>query len=83
MEANPVLVEENGRVEETSGSEALCQARAIDPGLCRSCRNVKMIRSDRGSVFYRCMLSDRNPQFPKYLRLPVFNCSGWTRIEPE
>ena len=55
----------------------------VTPGLCRDCRNAKIMRSDRGSVFYRCMLSDTNPDFAKYPTLPVLNCSGWQKGEPQ
>ena len=50
-----------------------------DAGLCPSCRHVTIIVSDRGSVFYRCRLSDTDPAFPRYPRLPVLTCSGWRR----
>lgn len=46
-------------------------------GLCASCTNAKVITSDRGSVFYRCLISEKNPRFPKYPRLPVVNCSAY------
>jgi hypothetical protein len=53
----------------------------VDPGLCGTCLYAKVIRSDRGSSFYRCGLSDTDPHFPKYPSLPVRQCSGWTRKE--
>jgi uncharacterized protein (TIGR00290 family) len=52
-----------------------CTSRA---GLCATCLNAKVIVSDRGSVFFRCMLSDQNSDFPRYPRLPVLTCSGWS-----
>jgi hypothetical protein len=48
-----------------------------DAGLCDNCVHSKIVRSDRGSTFLRCMLSDRDARFPKYPRLPVLKCSGW------
>jgi len=48
-----------------------------DAGMCETCAHAKIILSDRGSQFWRCMLSDTNPAFPKYPRLPVLTCSGW------
>ncbi len=48
-----------------------------DPGLCGSCRNARTLASDRGSVFYRCMLSDRDARFARYPRLPVVECHGY------
>jgi threonine dehydratase len=46
-------------------------------GLCGDCVHTQVIRSDRGSTFYRCRLSDTDPRFPKYPRLPVTECSGF------
>ena len=46
-------------------------------GLCESCAHMRQIKSDRGSTFYRCSLSDTDPNFPKYPRLPVLQCSGY------
>ncbi len=48
-------------------------------GLCTDCEHVRIVRSDRGSVFYRCALSAVDPRFPKYPRLPVLSCSGFRR----
>jgi hypothetical protein len=53
----------------------------VDPGLCGTCLHARVVRSDRGSVFYRCGLSDGDPQFPKYPRLPVIECAGWKRAD--
>jgi hypothetical protein len=50
-------------------------------GLCGTCEHMKMVTSDRGSVFYRCLLSEKDPAFAKYPRLPVLRCSGWQRNE--
>jgi hypothetical protein len=47
--------------------------------LCFDCVNAQRIQSDRGSTFYRCKLSDTEPSFPKYPRLPVLNCTGFSR----
>jgi hypothetical protein len=46
-------------------------------GLCATCVHCKLVRSDRGSVFYRCSLSEHDSHFPKCPRLPVLECSGW------
>ena len=48
-------------------------------GLCATCTHVETIRSDRGSIFYRCDLAASDPRFPKYPRLPVLVCSGYVR----
>ena len=47
------------------------------PGLCASCRHVRTIRSDRGSVFYLCRRSLTDPGYPQYPRLPVLFCRGY------
>jgi hypothetical protein len=51
---------------------------AVSAGLCASCIHARVITSDRGSTFLRCDLADRDPLFPKYPRLPVLRCSGWS-----
>ena len=49
-------------------------------GLCADCRNMRLIKSDRGSVFYFCQLSATDARFPKYPRLPVSECTGYEKI---
>ena len=39
--------------------------------------HVEVMRSDRGSIFYRCRLSDVDARFKKYPALPVVQCIGW------
>jgi hypothetical protein len=51
----------------------------IDPGLCGSCRHAQVVRSDRGSVFYRCLLAATDARFQKYPALPVIACEGYER----
>jgi hypothetical protein len=46
-------------------------------GLCADCVNVKIMRSDRESIFYLCQLSFTDSRFPKYPRLPVLRCDGY------
>jgi hypothetical protein len=58
----------------------LWQPAAPDPGLCSRCRNVRVVESRRGSQFFLCRLSETDPRFPKYPRLPVLRCRGF---EPE
>ena len=52
-------------------------------GLCLSCRHARVIRSDRGSIFYMCRLSAHDPRFPKYPRLPVLQCAGYEEGAPK
>jgi uncharacterized protein (TIGR00290 family) len=54
--------------------------RASRIGLCASCKNAKVITSDRKSVFYRCMVSDQDPNFARYPRLPVLACSAFSAM---
>jgi hypothetical protein len=55
------------------------EARAF-AGLCADCRFARVIRSDRGTVFYQCGKSFEDSRFSKYPRLPVRACPGY---EPE
>jgi hypothetical protein len=48
-------------------------------GLCADCIHARRVSSDRGSQFLFCQLSQSDPQFPKYPRLPVLRCAGYTK----
>lgn len=50
-------------------------------GLCHDCVHARRIESARGSIFILCQLSTTDPRFPKYPRLPVVQCSGYSRGE--
>jgi hypothetical protein len=52
-------------------------SRQAEAGLCASCVHVHVVRSDRGSRFYRCGLAATDPRFAKYPRLPVLSCIGF------
>ncbi|HEU5022678.1 MAG TPA: hypothetical protein VFT60_12335 [Bryobacteraceae bacterium] len=41
------------------------------------------MRNDRGSVFLMCLLSKTDPRFPKYPRLPVLSCAGYSTRDGE
>lgn len=45
-------------------------------GLCATCVHARRVETDRGSVFVRCALAEKDPRFPKYPRLPVRRCEG-------
>jgi hypothetical protein len=49
-------------------------------GLCADCQHMRRIQSSRGSTFYLCQLSTRNPDFHKYPRLPVLFCPGYEQV---
>jgi hypothetical protein len=46
-------------------------------GLCFSCQHMRLVRTDRGSVFYQCQRSLADPKYPKYPSLPVRQCPGY------
>jgi hypothetical protein len=50
-------------------------------GLCASCRHVRVVTSDRGSVFVRCAHAAVDPSFAKYPRLPVTACRAYQEAE--
>jgi GrpB-like predicted nucleotidyltransferase (UPF0157 family) len=52
--------------------------RASQVGLCASCAHSRRIESERGSLFWLCQLSTSDPRFPKYPRLPVVSCAGYS-----
>jgi hypothetical protein len=58
------------------------QQQTNDPlgaGLCAACLHSRSIESARGSVFIFCNLSQTDPRFPKYPRLPVLSCDGYKK----
>jgi len=48
-------------------------------GLCADCIHSRVIESSKGSRFLFCQLSQSDPSFPKYPRLPVLTCPGYSR----
>lgn len=50
---------------------------APPPGLCESCAHVRVVDTRRGSRFFLCQLSEVDPRFPKYPRIPVMRCVGF------
>jgi hypothetical protein len=69
----PANVQEAGQTGKPTSEEL----RSI--GLCFDCQHSQRIQSARGSTFYRCKLSDTDPHFPKYPRLPVIRCAGYAQ----
>jgi hypothetical protein len=51
-------------------------------GLCASCAHVRIIESAKGSRFVLCELSATDARFPKYPRLPVLHCIGYSPKSP-
>jgi hypothetical protein len=54
------------------------QAPPSPAGLCEGCAHVRIISSPKGARFYLCRLAYANPAFPRYPRIPVVSCSGFT-----
>jgi len=46
-------------------------------GLCATCAHRREVPNRRGSVFYLCRLSQSDPAYPRYPRLPVLSCAGY------
>jgi hypothetical protein len=46
-------------------------------GLCATCSHRREVPNTRGSLFYLCRLSETDPAFPRYPRLPVLSCAGY------
>jgi hypothetical protein len=44
-----------------------------------SCSHLQFVRNTRGSTFYLCRRSREDPSYPRYPRLPVFECPGYER----
>lgn len=57
------------------------RADAAKAGLCASCKQVQVNKSDRGPVYYFCRLSASDARFPKYPRLPMVTCEGYEKEE--
>ena len=50
----------------------------VKAGLCDSCRFQRVISNTRGSSFSLCERSKLDERFPKYPRIPVSACPGYT-----
>jgi hypothetical protein len=49
-------------------------------GLCDSCVHQRVVKNTRGSTFSLCERSKTQPEYPKYPRVPVRECSGYERV---
>jgi hypothetical protein len=50
----------------------------VPAGLCDRCVHQRLVHNTRGSVFSLCERSRTDPTFPRYPRLPVESCRGFT-----
>jgi hypothetical protein len=48
-------------------------------GLCDHCVHQKLVKSGRGSQFSMCRLGLKDPNWPKYPRMPVSECPRFER----
>lgn len=46
-------------------------------GLCRLCLHVRLVHTSRGSTFYLCRRSEKDPAYARYPRLPMIQCAGF------
>lgn len=47
-------------------------------GLCAECGHVLVRPTHKGTIYLRCGLAATDPRFPRYPRLPVLQCDGFT-----
>jgi hypothetical protein len=71
----------NPRLPSVGYAEAVREnaEREIAAGLCGDCLHARRVESERGSVFVMCQLSATDASFPKYPRLPVLSCAGYSQ----
>ncbi|HEX5924182.1 MAG TPA: hypothetical protein VFY45_10145 [Baekduia sp.] len=50
-------------------------------GLCDRCAHQKLIKSGRGSAFSMCRLGLKDPDWPKYPRMPVLQCPRYHQAD--
>lgn len=58
----------------------MTQPHGPPAGLCGSCASVRIVETRKGSRFFLCQLSETDPRFPKYPRIPVLRCAGFAPI---
>lgn len=44
---------------------------------------MRLVTSSREQTFVLCRLSAERPEFPKYPRLPVLTCPGFTDVDSD
>ncbi len=50
--------------------------------LCDSCSHMNPIVSGKGAVFVQCRKHFEDASFPKYPRVPVLRCAGFSALGP-
>jgi hypothetical protein len=51
------------------------------PGLCADCAHRLLNATRRGTAYLRCGLASTDERLPRYPRLPVRDCHGFTPAE--
>lgn len=59
---------------------ALLAGLAVPAGLCEGCRFAILNRTRRGTTYLRCGRAADDPRFPKYPRIPVHRCPGFSEL---
>ncbi|HNQ07582.1 MAG TPA: hypothetical protein PKH97_10390 [Tetrasphaera sp.] len=49
-------------------------------GLCGECAHALIRPTRKGTTYLRCGLAATDPRFPRYPRLPVIACHGFTPL---
>ena len=60
-----------------SAGPDLPESHAAAVGLCARCVHARTVPSAR-ATYWLCEMSFTDPRFPKYPRLPVLSCAGFT-----
>lgn len=53
----------------------------LQSGVCAACLHARWLKSGGGGDILLCRLSESDPRFPKFPRLPVLSCPGWAPPE--
>ena len=75
------MTDGGGGGESGSGGPPPLDALPLHPGLCATCVHLRLLRSPR-STFLRCAMAELDSRFPRYPRLPVIACAGYSPIVP-
>ncbi|MEZ4608459.1 MAG: hypothetical protein R2880_15050 [Deinococcales bacterium] len=58
--------------------ERLDLYKAARGGICAFCRQARLVKSAKGSLFLLC----QHPNLPKYAPQPQFNCWAFEALDP-